>query len=139
RVLHPFRGARAAHPGPLIPGHSSWTWRPPPAQRQVLGAPDVIHELGARHEAYCAVDRDGQLWRLPRREVESVGGAPTGEGVEAQGRVLRAQAQRAIESLRSRLVGRDLLGAGNVTGRGQGDGYRLIAGLVGVQPEPGVP
>src|SRR5437016_14640818 len=63
----------------------------------------------------------------------------TGEGVEAQGRVLRAQAQRAVESLRLRLFGRDLLGAGNVTGRGQGDGYCLVAGLVGIQPEPRVP
>ena len=53
---------------------------------------------------------------------EPVGGAAAGEGVEAQAGELRRQAQRAFEPARAGLVRGDLLGAGGVAGRGQGDG-----------------
>ena len=75
----------------------------------------------------------------PRGEGEPVGDTAAGEGVEAQIRELRAQAQRALEPAGSGLEGEDLPGAGGVAGRGQGDGHRLRAGQVRVQPEPGVP
>jgi len=92
----------------------------------------VIDQHGPGHEAHRAVHSTREQGGSARRGIELVADATSGEGVEAQLGELRVQAQQAVKSPRSRLVGADLLGAGKVAGRGQGYGDGAAARLAGI-------
>src|SRR5213078_2067546 len=82
-------------PEELLPC-SAWARGTSPAQGLALGAPDEIYEGRPGLEGERAAGGDGQHGGRARREVEPVGGAAAGEGVEAEVRELRPQAQRAL-------------------------------------------
>src|SRR5215472_4540888 len=117
------------------PVGSSWAWGASPAQGQAFGAPDEVDERRAGLEGKCAGGGVGQYRGGAGGEAEPVGGAAAGEGVEAEPGELRGQAGHVLEPPRARLVGGDLVGAGGVAGRGEGDGDGVRPGAVGVQPE----
>ena len=115
------------------PGHA----RTPSAQRQVFLGPDVRDRDGPGHEGDPAVDRGREDLGRTGREIEPVGGTAAGEGVDAQPGEPGTPGRREVEPLGARLVRGLRLVAGNVAGRGQGDGHSPGSGLVRVQPEHG--
>ena len=113
----PGPGVDAAPPDRARPDYLPGARGTPAAQRQVLSAPDGAHQRGSGLEGDRGIDGYRKTGRCACDEAELVGDAAAGEGVHPCQREPRLQAQRALETFRSWLVGRDPVGAGGIAGR----------------------